>query len=107
MDTTHSHHRGTAGRVLVGLVTGVAATLHAFFWMFIGALQCDESCDGGSWHGTAGAWEWSALTALGIASWLLTVAFAVALGTRRDRGATWLFVAAVATAIAPWILIGF
>ena len=105
MDTTLPSPWATAGRVLVGVAVSAAASFHALFWLLVGSMQCDESCDGGSWHATAGAWQWSAMTALGFASWLLAVAFAIALGTRRDRGGKWLLVGAIATAIAPWILV--
>jgi hypothetical protein len=105
METTHPSGWATAGRVLLGLAVTAAAGLHTLLWLFIAAFQCDESCDGGSWHGTPGAWQWSALGLLGIASLVLAVAFAVAFAARRSTR-LWgtLLAAAVAAAIAPWLL---
>jgi hypothetical protein len=54
---------------------------------------------------TIGQQQWAALGLLGFASFVLALAFAVALATRRrayTSGA--LFAAALATGIAPWIL---
>jgi hypothetical protein len=107
MDTTHSTLWATAGRVLAGLAAIAVSGIHAFFWLFISAWQCDESCDGGSWHATAGAWQWSALAWLGGGSFLFALAFAITLmadaGSQRVR--VGLATAAVVAAIAPWVLI--
>jgi hypothetical protein len=109
MDTTHRTPWVTAGRVLTGLCVIAVSGIHAFFWVFISGWQCDESCDGGSWHATAGAWQWSALGWLGAASFLFALAFAIALvaqaGSQRVR--IGLATATICAAIAPWILLGF
>jgi hypothetical protein len=109
MDTTHTNPWATAGRVLAALAAIAVSGIHAFFWVFVSAWQCDESCDGGSWHATAGAWQWSALGWLGGASFLFALAFAIALmadaGSRRLRNG--LAAAALLAAVAPWILMGF
>jgi hypothetical protein len=106
METTHSPALATVGRVLVGLAVTAGAAYHALLWLFVAALQCDESCDGGSWQVTPGAWQWTAMGVLGFASFVLTLAFAVAFAVRSSP--RWLTVglaaAAAATAIAPWII---
>jgi hypothetical protein len=106
METTHSTALATAGRVLLGLAITAAAGFHALLWLFIAGFQCDESCDGGSWHSTPGAWQWSAMGVLGFVSFLLAVAFAIALVVRSSPRPLriGLAVAAVVTAIAPWVI---
>jgi hypothetical protein len=110
IDTTpHTTKRtplAIAGRILLGLAVTAAAGIHAFFWLLVAGFQCDESCEGTSWHSTPGAWQWSAMGALGFASFVLAVAFAIALSVRRSPH--WLTIglaaATVATAIAPWVI---
>jgi hypothetical protein len=106
MDTAHTSPLATAGRILVGLALTVAAGAHAGFWLLVTALQCDESCEGTSWHDTPGAWQWSAMGALAFTSFVLALAFAIALPLRkRPRWlALALAAAAAATALAPWII---
>jgi hypothetical protein len=105
MTTSHSSALATAGRVLVSLAVTAAGGLHALLWLFIAGFQCDESCDGGSWHGTPGAWQWTALGVLGFASFLLALAFAIAFAVRGPRKLTiGLALASAATALAPWVL---
>jgi hypothetical protein len=105
METTHSTALATAGRVLFGVAVTAGAAVHGFFWLIVGGFSCDESCDGGSWHGTPDAWQWQAMTVLGFASFMLAVGFAIALALRGPRWVTIGFAAAAAaTAIAPWII---
>jgi hypothetical protein len=106
METTHSGALATAGRILAGLAITAGAAYHALLWLFVAAFQCDESCDGGSWQTTPGAWQWTAMGVLGFASFVLALAFAVAFAVRRSP--RWLTIglaaAAAATAIAPWVI---
>jgi hypothetical protein len=106
METTHSTALATAGRVLVGLAVTAGAAFHALLWLFVAGFQCDESCDGGSWQTTPGAWQWTAMGVLGFTSFVLTLVFAVAFAVRRSP--RWLPIAlaasAAATAIAPWVI---
>ena len=88
METTHSTALATAGRALSGLVVTAAAAVHGFFWLIVGGFSCDESCDGGSWHGTPDAWQWQAMTALGFASFMLTLGFAIAFTGSGERPST-------------------
>jgi hypothetical protein len=105
MDTTTNTPLATAGRILAGIALTIPAAVHACVWVLVAGLQCDESCDRGSWQGTPGAWQWSAMGWLGFASLLLAAAFAIALATRRGRRLTLgLLASAIATAIAPWII---
>src|SRR6266536_5912514 len=105
MDTTARNPLATAGRILAGIAVTIAAGVHAFIWLIVAGFECDESCGGTSWHGTPGAWQWAALGLLGFASFVLAIAFAVALATRRRAYVSGgLFAAALTTAIAPWIL---
>jgi hypothetical protein len=106
MAMTHGTALATAGRILVGLTATVGAAFHALLWLFVAGFQCDESCDGGSWHGTAGAWQWTALGVLGLVSFLLVVACSIAFAFRNSPRALsiGLGVAAVVTGLAPWIL---
>ena len=106
MAITRSPALATAGRILVGLIATVGAAYHALLWLFVAGFQCDESCDGGSWQGTPGAWQWTAMGLLGFASFVLTLALAIAFAVRSSP--RWLMIglatAAVATAIAPWVI---
>jgi hypothetical protein len=106
MDTTHSSPLAAAGRILVGLAVTAAAAFHSLLWLVVAGFQCDESCEGGSWQGTPGAWQWSAMGALGFASFLLTLAFAIAFAVRGSsrRLTVGLASAAAVTAIAPWVI---
>jgi hypothetical protein len=105
MDTTARNPLATAGRILAGIAVTIAAGIHAFFWLIVAGFECDESCGGTSWHGTPGAWQWSALGWLGFASLGLALAFAIALAVRSSP--RWLTIglaaAAATTAIAPWV----
>jgi hypothetical protein len=106
MDATTSRRLATAGRILAGLAISAVAAAHAGLWLLIAGFQCDESCEGDSWHSTPGAWQWTAMGALGFASFLLALAFAIALAVRSSP--RWLTIglaaAAAATAIAPWVI---
>ena len=106
MGTTHSPVLATAGRIFAGLAVTAGAAYHALFWLFVAALPCDESCDGGSWQGTPGAWQWTAMGVLGFASFVLALAFAIAFAVRSSP--RWLTIglaaAAAAAAIAPWVI---
>jgi hypothetical protein len=105
METTHNTALATAGRVLVGLAVTAGAAFHALLWLFVAGFQCDESCDGGSWQTTPGAWQWTAMGVLGFASFVLAAGFAIALALRGPRWVTIGFAAAAAaTAMAPWII---
>jgi hypothetical protein len=114
MDTTANHRLGTIGRVVTGVAVSLAAGLHGFFWLFVSAWQCDESCDypdahghypaDATWHQIPGAWEWSALGAMGVIGFLLAVGFAIAFVARRRTTASALAVAAAVVAIAPWMV---
>jgi hypothetical protein len=78
MDTTANHRLGTIGRVVTGVAVSLAAGLHGFFWLFVSAWQCDDYPDAhghypadATWHQIPGAWEWSALGAMGVIGFLL------------------------------------
>ena len=106
MATTQSTALATAVRILIGLAVTVAAGFHALLWLLIAAFQCDESCEGTSWQDTPGAWQWSAMGLLGLASFGLALAFAIALAVRSSP--RWLTIglpaAAATTALAPWVI---
>jgi hypothetical protein len=114
MDTTENHRLATVGRVVTGVAVSLAAGLHGFFWLFVSAWQCDESCDypdanghypaDATWHQIPGAWEWSALGAMGVIGFLLAVGFAIAFVARRRTPASALAGAAAVVAIAPWMV---
>jgi hypothetical protein len=55
-------------------------------------------------HQIPGAWEWSALGAMGVIGSLLAVGFAIAFVARRRTPAAALAVAAAVVAIAPWMV---
>ena len=84
------------------------------FWLFVSAWQCDESCAypdargrypaDATWHQIPGAWEWTALGAMGALGFLLAVGFAIALVARRRTLARALAVAGIVVAIAPWMV---
>jgi hypothetical protein len=106
MAITRSPALATAGRIFVGLIATAGAAFHALLWLFVAGFQCDESCDGGSWQTTPGAWQWTAMGALGFASFVLTLALAIAFAVRSSP--RWLTLglaaAAAVTAIAPWVI---
>jgi hypothetical protein len=113
MDITARNRLSTVGRVLTGVGVALAAAVHGLLWLFVAVWQCDESCDypdahghypaDATWHQIPGAWEWSALGLMGVAGFVLAVAFALALPTRARRFAPALAVATAAAAIAPWV----
>jgi hypothetical protein len=95
-----------AGRIIVGLAITAGAAIHALLWLIIAGFSCDESCDGGSWQGTPDAWQWTAMGALGFASFVLALAFAIAFAVRKSP--RWLTIglaaAAAVTASGPWVI---
>jgi hypothetical protein len=114
MDITASRRLSTAVRVLAGVGVTLAAAVHGLFWLFVSAWQCDESCGypdargrypaDATWHQIPGAWEWSALGAMGAIGFVLAVGFAIAFVARRRTLARALAVATAVVAIAPWIV---
>jgi hypothetical protein len=106
MEATTSRRLAAAGRILFGMATTAVAGIHAGFWLLVAGFQCDESCEGDSWHSTPGAWQWTAMGLLGFASFVLALAFAISLAVRSSP--RWLTIglaaAASATAIAPWVI---
>jgi hypothetical protein len=114
MDITASHRLSTAGRVLAGVAVTLAAAAHGLLWLFVAAWQCDESCAypdahghypaDATWHQIPGAWEWTALGALGALGFVLAVGFAIAFVARRRTPASALAVATAVVAIAPWMV---
>ena len=115
MDMTAKHRRSTVVRVLTGVGVALAAAVHGLFWLVISAWQCDESCAypdahghypaDATWHQIPGAWEWSALGAMGAIGFLLAVGFAIAFAARRPGLARALAVATAVVAIAPWMVV--
>ena len=114
MDITADHRLSTVMRVLTGVGVALAATVHAFLWLFVSAWQCDESCAypdahghypaDATWHQIPGAWEWTALGAMGVLGFVLAAGFAIAFAARRRTLAAALAVAAAVVAIAPWMV---
>jgi hypothetical protein len=114
MDITATPRLSTAMRVLAGVGVTLAASVHGLLWLFVSAWQCDESCAypdahgrypaDATWHQIPGAWEWSALGAMGALGFVLAVGFAIAFVARRRTLACALAVAAAVVAIAPWIV---
>ena len=114
MSIIASNRLCTVMRVLTGVGVALAAAAHGLFWLFISAWQCDESCAypdahghypaDATWHQIPGAWEWSALGALGAIGFVLAVGFAIAFAARRPRLAPALAVAAAVAAIIPWFV---
>jgi hypothetical protein len=108
MEATTRTRLATAGRILLGVATTAVAAAHAGLWLLVAGFQCDESCEetSASWHSTPGAWQWTAMGALGFASFVLALAFAISLAVRSSP--RWLTIglaaAAAATAIAPWVI---
>jgi hypothetical protein len=114
MDITANHRLATLGRVVTGVAVALAAAAHGLFWLLVSAWQCDESCAypdahghypaDATWHQIPGAWEWSALLAMGAIGFVLAVGFAIAFVARRRTAASALAVATAVVAIAPWIV---
>jgi hypothetical protein len=114
MDIAASHRLSTVVLVLAGVGVTLAAAVHGLFWLFVSAWQCDESCAypdargrypaDATWHQIPGAWEWTALGAMGALGFVLAVGFAIALVARRRTLAPALAVAAIVVAIAPWMV---
>ena len=114
MDITASHRVATVMRVLAGVGVTLAAGVHGFLWLFVSAWQCDESCAypdarghypaDATWHQILGAWEWTALGAMGVLGFVLAVGFAIAFVARRRTLASALAVATAVVAIAPWMV---
>jgi hypothetical protein len=114
MDIAASQRLSTVVRVLAGVGVTLAAAVHGLFWLFVSAWQCDESCAypdargrypaDATWHQIPGAWEWTALRAMGALGFVLAVGFAIALVARRRTLAPALAVAAIVVAIAPWMV---
>jgi hypothetical protein len=111
----HRRHRlsgrdyvATLGRFFGGLLVFVAGAINAVWWWFVFVFHCDENCDdgfSGSWFGRSDGWQWSVLFGLGIACFVLCLAFAASLGTRRTGLSLALFAAAILTGVvAPWLL---
>lgn len=115
MTIAASNRLSTVMRVLTGVGIALVAAAHGLFWLFISAWQCDESCAypdahghypaDATWHQIPGAWEWSALGAMGVIGFLLAVGFAIAFAARRPRLAPALAVAAAVAAILPWFVV--
>jgi hypothetical protein len=113
MDISINPRVSLALRLATGVAASLAAALHGFFWWFVSAWQCDESCDypdaaghypaDSTWHQIPGAWEWSALGLMGAAGFALAVAFAVALARRKGTAALVLGAAATGAALLPWV----
>ncbi len=114
MDITSNHRLSTVARVLAGVGVAVAAAANGLLWLFVAAWQCDESCAypdahghypaDATWHQIPGAWEWSALGAMGAIGFVLAVGFAIAFAARKPRLAPALAVATAVVAIAPWMV---
>jgi hypothetical protein len=113
MDITANHRLSTVMRVLTGVGVALAAAVHGFLWLFVSAWQCDESCAypdahghypaDATWHQIPGAWEWTALGAMGVAGFALAVAFAVALAWRKGTPTLVMGGAAAVAALLPWL----
>jgi hypothetical protein len=114
MDIVASHRLSTVVRVLAGVGVTLAAAAHGLLWLFVAVWQCDESCAypdargrypaDATWHQIPGAWEWTALGAMGALGFVLAVGFAIALVARRRTLAHALTVATAVVAIAPWMV---
>jgi hypothetical protein len=114
MDIAASRRLSTAVRVLAGVGVTLAAAVHGLLWLFVSVWQCDESCAypdargrypaDATWHQIPGAWEWTALGAMGALGFVLAVGFAIALVARRRTLAPALAMATVVVAIAPWMV---
>ena len=114
MDITAHRRLATFGRVVAGVGVALAGAVHGLLWLFVAAWQCDESCDypdaqghypaDATWHQIPGAWEWTALGAMGALGFLLAVGFAIALVARRRTLAPALAVATAVVAIVPWMV---
>jgi hypothetical protein len=114
MDIAASHRLSTVVRVLAGVGVTLAAAAHGLLWLFVAVWQCDESCAypdargrypaDATWHQIPGAWEWTALGAMGALGFVLAVGFAIALVARRRTPAHALAVATAVVAIAPWMV---
>jgi hypothetical protein len=114
MDITSDHRLSTVTRVLAGVGVALAAAANGLLWLFVAAWQCDESCAypdapghypaDATWHQIPGAWEWSALGAMGAISFVLAAGFAVAFAARKPRLAPALAAATAVVAIAPWMV---
>jgi hypothetical protein len=97
-----------AGRVTaVVLGLGVVA-LNGLLCLYASAMQCDDSCSipgrGVPWRDTAGAWQWTAIGWLGVASFVCAV---LSVATVRWRPPVWrtFLVLAVLTGLAPWFMV--
>jgi hypothetical protein len=114
MDMTANHRLATFGRVVTGVGVTLVAAVHGLLWLFVSAWQCDESCAypdargrypaDATWHQIPGAWEWTALGAMGVLGFVLALGFAVAFMARRRTLAPALAVATAVVAIAPWMV---
>jgi hypothetical protein len=70
---------------------GGATVVAGFVWL-IGALACDESCDGDAgWTDVGDAWQWSAVRWLGGALFLVATACAIAVVRSHRRAAAVLY----------------
>jgi hypothetical protein len=99
--------RGSAERTLAGLLALVPLTagVVVLFISFLSVgLQCDDACTGENWQHTAGAWQWHGLFVVGIAAFVMTVAFFVfVLRGRPATAVIWLVGAGITTfARASW-----
>lgn len=102
---SHSRRIAAVAAAVVAWAFSGFVLLAAFVWGVL--LRCDESCGGDGWRRTNGAWQWHAVTALGVVAFAfgaalvyfvwagrrVRAAFAVALGL----GAT----SALGTAMSP------
>jgi hypothetical protein len=92
-----------APRLVAGVVLSILAALNCLFWVTVWGFHCFDGCaDTGTWHGDVGAWQWTAMGWLGVASFACSVASAIALARRWFAPAV--LCATVLTGVAPWII---
>jgi hypothetical protein len=100
------------GRLGTALAVLFPAALNTLLDLYASGMQCDDSCEafspadaarrGVSWHETAGAWQWSAIGWLGVASFVCALACAAAILAGRRRASLVCFALACLTGLVPW-----
>jgi hypothetical protein len=111
MSPTANKTVATATRVLAGIAASGVGFALMIVGLYASGMRCDESCTyltgegnptGVRWQQAADSWQWTAVGVLGLATFVLTLAFAACLVTRRSRK---VMLGIAAVALVPWLLL--
>ncbi len=96
--------------IILGLLSWLLGAATLIVTASIRGLACDESCGGETWRKRQDAWQWDAVLALGVVTFVAATLFLWMIWKRRRTAATFSFVVgltavtAAATAYSPhWV----